>query len=84
MVWPPTRAATLYAACLSRRPSEHEASAIAKQLAASDDIASDLADLFWALLNSNEFIFNHETSAETRRLKIFIRCQRFSIAHDHL
>ncbi len=52
-------AATLYAACLSRRPSEHEASAIAKQLAASDDIASDLADLFWALLNSNEFIFNH-------------------------
>ncbi len=52
-------AATLYAACLSRRPTEHEAKAIAEQLAVSADVAADLADLFWALLNSNEFIFNH-------------------------
>jgi hypothetical protein len=52
-------AAQLYAVCLSRRPTDSEARAIAEQLAASTDVANDLADLFWAILNSNEFIFNH-------------------------
>ena len=52
-------AADLYERCLCRQPTEREAAAIAARLAASGDIEMALADLFWGLLNSNEFIFNH-------------------------
>jgi len=52
-------AVQLYERCLSRQPTPAESEAIAAQLAASSDVKESLTDLFWALLNSNEFVFNH-------------------------
>jgi len=49
----------LYLAALSRPPSAREL-AVARRLIASDRYPDQVAeDLFWALLNSNEFILNH-------------------------
>ena len=56
---PSAVAADLYVRCLSRRPTADEATAIHDRLAETDNVESALVDLFWALLNSNEFIFNH-------------------------
>lgn len=52
-------ASNIYLACLSREPSREEHLAIADRLRESTDPKADLVDLFWAVLNSNEFIFNH-------------------------
>jgi hypothetical protein len=52
-------AGELYERCLCRRPTEREAEAIEARLASSGDVEAALVDLFWGLLNSNEFIFNH-------------------------
>lgn len=49
----------LYLTCYCRMPTEAETKAIKQQLDASKDPQAELADLFWALINSNEFIFNH-------------------------
>jgi hypothetical protein len=49
----------LYERCLCRRPTERETETIAARLAGSGDVEAALVDLFWGLLNSNEFIFNH-------------------------
>jgi hypothetical protein len=49
----------LYVRCLSRKPTPVESARIASRLAGAADKASSLEDLFWALLNSNEFLFNH-------------------------
>ncbi len=54
-----TVASELYERCLSRLPTEKEAAAIQAKLAKCDDVPAAMTDLFWALLNSNEFIFNH-------------------------
>lgn len=50
----------LYLAALARLPTPQEA-ALAQQLrqARRGDVAGVLQDLWWALLNSNEFIVNH-------------------------
>lgn len=50
----------LYLAALSRTPSRKE-QALAKQLwdAHAGDTQAALQDIWWALLNSNEFILNH-------------------------
>jgi hypothetical protein len=48
----------LYVRCLGRKPTAAEAERIGSKLAASDDPKRALEDLFWALLNTNEFIFN--------------------------
>ncbi|WP_397568996.1 DUF1549 domain-containing protein [Schlesneria sp. T3-172] len=49
----------LYEKCLSRLPTVKESKAIHDKLAAATDTQAALTDLFWALLNSNEFVFNH-------------------------
>jgi hypothetical protein len=50
---------TLYLTCYARTPTTAERNAIQSTLSQSKDARQDLVDLFWALLNSNEFIFNH-------------------------
>jgi hypothetical protein len=49
----------LYLRCLARAPTSAEAERIASKLDAAPDRMKTLQDLFWALLNSNEFLFNH-------------------------
>jgi hypothetical protein len=48
----------LYVRCLGRKPTPAEAAKIAARLDKADDKQQALEDLFWALLNTNEFIFN--------------------------
>jgi len=56
---PTAVAEALYARCLSRKPTPQEAEKIELKLLGSPDKSKALEDLFWALLNSNEFLFNH-------------------------
>lgn len=49
----------LYHATLGRNPSTREAAAAKKLLGQSKSLVEGYQDIFWALLNSNEFIFNH-------------------------
>ena len=50
----------LFLAALSRQPNKRELDAV-KQLSAQhrDNPAAVLEDIWWALLNSNEFILDH-------------------------
>jgi hypothetical protein len=56
---PAAVAEELYLRCLCRAPSATEAARISAKLAQSADKKQALEDLFWALLNTNEFLFNH-------------------------
>ncbi len=49
----------LYHATLGRNPTTREASAAKKLMGQSKSPVEGYQDLYWALLNSNEFIFNH-------------------------
>ena len=49
----------LYMRCLSRKPTPDELNALQKFLVDAKDPEPVLNDLFWSLLNSKEFIFNH-------------------------
>ncbi|MGE0709265.1 MAG: DUF1549 and DUF1553 domain-containing protein [Planctomycetota bacterium] len=49
----------LYLACLCRLPTTAEKAAIAEDLAGKGSLQGTLEDVFWALLNSREFLFNH-------------------------
>jgi hypothetical protein len=49
----------IYLAALSRRPTSKDIAAAIQYLQVSPDSLQVIQDLFWALLNSNEFIFNH-------------------------
>ncbi|HMP01027.1 MAG TPA: DUF1553 domain-containing protein [Gemmatales bacterium] len=61
MTMPPAaRIDYLYLAALGRPPSSSERNFITQRLVPNkDDQAAPWQDLFWALLNSNEFILNH-------------------------
>lgn len=56
---PAETASSIFIACLSRTPTATELAEISERLASAEDIKAELIDLFWAVLNSNEFIFNH-------------------------
>ena len=50
---------TLYLSTLSRLPRPEESSRMLRYLDSQPDACSALADIYWALLNSSEFRFNH-------------------------
>ncbi len=49
----------LYLTCLTREPTAQERAAIAARLKDHKNPQGVLEDVFWALLNSREFLFNH-------------------------
>jgi hypothetical protein len=49
----------MFLAAISRRPTAEESKVVGKMLASADDPAALLQDIWWALLNSNEFILDH-------------------------
>ncbi|QDT52297.1 hypothetical protein Pan44_03060 [Caulifigura coniformis] len=49
----------LYISCLVRKPTEEEKAALAPMFAEGSDTNKALEDVFWALLNSREMLFNH-------------------------
>jgi hypothetical protein len=49
----------LYIRCLTRKPTEKEIAALNAILAEEKDDKRVLEDVFWALLNSREYVFNH-------------------------
>ncbi|MEW4563621.1 DUF1549 domain-containing protein [Bremerella sp. JC770] len=49
----------LFLAALSRRPTKQELSAISEILKTRSNESAALQDIWWALLNSNEFILDH-------------------------
>ncbi len=56
------RVETLYLAALGRKPTDAESAklvAYVEKGGPSGDPNLALADVFWALLNSSEFVFNH-------------------------
>lgn len=55
---PAAVAEELYLRCLGRKPTAVEADRIAKRLASAENKQDALEDFFWAILNTNEFIFN--------------------------
>jgi hypothetical protein len=50
---------TIYIRCYSREPSQEEKTNLLQRVDQASDKKSELVDIFWAVLNSNEFIFNH-------------------------
>lgn len=55
----PALAENLYLAALSRPPREAELADIAAYVEGAEDLRPALEDVFWAVLNSKEFTFNH-------------------------
>ncbi len=49
----------LYLRCLSRQPTETESTALKATIAENENRQQAIEDIFWALLNSREFVFNH-------------------------
>ena len=49
----------IYIRCLSRKPTEREAAALKEVVDNEQDKKQALEDIFWASLNSREFVFNH-------------------------
>lgn len=49
----------IYVRCLSRKPTDREAAALKEVIDNEQDKKQALEDIFWATLNSREFVFNH-------------------------
>jgi hypothetical protein len=56
---PEERLTDLYIRCLARKPSKEELDKLLPTLGQGPNQAQTLEDVFWALLNSREFLFNH-------------------------
>ncbi len=57
--FPEERIMELYVRCLSRKPTGEELDKLLPTLGEGANQAQALEDIFWALLNSREFLFNH-------------------------
>jgi hypothetical protein len=55
----PGKIEALYLATLSRKPSAKELARLTRHVEKADQPGEALADVFWALLNSAEFVLNH-------------------------
>jgi hypothetical protein len=55
----PAKVEALYLAALSRKPTTKESARLVRYVEKGDDRGETLADVFWALLNSAEFVLNH-------------------------
>ncbi|SFH60983.1 DUF1549 domain-containing protein [Planctomicrobium piriforme] len=49
----------LYVSCLTRHPTQAEKDSLAPLFAEGANVNQSLEDIYWALLNSREFLFNH-------------------------
>ncbi|WP_390620376.1 DUF1549 domain-containing protein [Stieleria varia] len=49
----------IYVRCLSRKPTQTELDHLLPGVAEAENKAAALEDIFWAVLNSREFVFNH-------------------------
>jgi hypothetical protein len=58
-VEPPAIIEDLYLRCLSRKPTAKEQADLVKLVDEQKDKQKALEDVFWALLNTREFMFNH-------------------------
>lgn len=56
---PPEIIEELFIRCLSRKPTDKEKARLEGLLLAEKDKKRALDDMFWALMNSREFMFNH-------------------------
>jgi hypothetical protein len=57
--FPEERIMELYVRCLTRKPTAEEIEKLQPVLGEGSDKKQALEDIFWALLNSREFLFNH-------------------------
>jgi hypothetical protein len=57
--FPEERLVDLYLRCMARMPSRTELDKLLPALAPGTNSQQALEDIFWALLNSREFLFNH-------------------------
>jgi hypothetical protein len=49
----------IYLRCLTRHPTDRETAGLEEVLAGGEDKKQILEDIFWAAMNSREFVFNH-------------------------
>jgi hypothetical protein len=49
----------MYLRCFSRRPTDKEVESLVAIVVEQQNAQEALEDIFWSLLNSREFLFNH-------------------------